>query len=250
MKYFILVLMIGGSLFLLFRPLNSEIVLPNPQLQEILNLASKHDVIIIFNSGGWGDTPLRQAKDFAPVIEGIKETLQKWGYNSAVVSYTRVEDNLLGRLAAPREFHASAENLAKEVEVLNEMFPQKKVIIAGLSNGAAFVNETMARLSEECQDKNLPVYGIAAGTPFWMEKFNSANILQLDNDGRDKLSEGDKKILLASLAKGQLKWFASKIAGKPLSFARAVKIPGHSYPWNSPEINHQIVAFLKEKFSK
>ncbi len=45
------------------------------------------DVIIIFNSGGWGNTPLEKAEDFATIIRGIQETLNQWGYNSIVVSY-------------------------------------------------------------------------------------------------------------------------------------------------------------------
>jgi pimeloyl-ACP methyl ester carboxylesterase len=149
-KQFSLTLIILCGLFFLFGP---EVIPENFQPQEILNVAKDNDVIIIFNSGGWGNTPLEKAEDFAPVIEGIQETLNKWGYRSMIIPYTRTRDDFLGKIAGAKEFfnsfQNSSENLAKEIEFLVKNFPDKKIIIAGLSSGGAFVTETYEKISQD-----------------------------------------------------------------------------------------------------
>jgi len=233
-KLFILTSVILGSLFFLF----GLEVWPEPSTnilmegQELLDLVAESDVIIIFNSGGWGNTPLEKAEDFAPIIEGIEKSLKDFGYSSLVIPYTRTKDDFFGKITGVRDFlssfKSSSEVLAEKVEFLTKNFPDKKIIVAGLSAGGAFVNETMKNISEETQDS---VYGIAAGTPFWHEKVESENILYLDNNGRDILAVGDIKSLVFSL------------------FSRTDQITiGHWYSWDSPEVGSQIVTFLKNKF--
>ena len=87
-KYGVILLISLGGLVFLFGP---EVVPENFQPQEILEISQNTDVIIIFNSGGWGDTPFEEAKDFAPIIEGIQETLEDLGYNSLVIPYKRTK---------------------------------------------------------------------------------------------------------------------------------------------------------------
>ena len=244
-KYFIIFLVLLGGLFFLFGP---EVLPENFQPQEFLDLAADGDVIIIFASGGWGNTPLEEAKDFAPIVEGIQKTLEDLGYNSLVIPYTRTKNDLLGKIASARDFffsfRASSENLAKEVEFLTEKLPDKKIILAGLSSGGAFVEETVEKISEKTQDS---VYAIVAGVPFWYNNPESKNLLQLDNNGRDSLVEGDAKSLAPSLIKAPFKWVFSKFNGENLTFSQAVRAPGHEYFWNSSEVGPQIVTFLEEK---
>ncbi|GAI55805.1 unnamed protein product, partial [marine sediment metagenome] len=62
-------LLIG--LIILFEPGD----LPdNSQFQEGLNSVSQDEIVIVFNSGGWGNTPVDEAGDFKPIIEGVQET--------------------------------------------------------------------------------------------------------------------------------------------------------------------------------
>ena len=103
-KRFIFFLVILCGLFFLFGP---EVNPENLQPQELLNLATQNDVIIIFNSGGWGNTPLEKAEDFAPIIEGIEKTLKDWGYNSLVIPYIRTKDDFLGKITGRSEEHTS-----------------------------------------------------------------------------------------------------------------------------------------------
>jgi len=242
-RYFILSLVILGSLFFLFGP---KVLPENVQFEELLNSALESDIVIIFNSGGWGNTPLEKAEDFAPIIEGIEKNLRDFGYNSLVIPYNRTKNNLFGKITGARDFlnsfQTSSEILAEKVNFLTENLPDKKIILAGLSTGGALVDETMEKISEKSQ-----VFSIEAGIPFWHNSLESENILQLNNNGKDSLSIGEIKTLIASLAKAPFKWILAKMNGEDLTFSQAIWAPGHEYFWDSPEVGPQIVIFLEEK---
>jgi len=244
LKQFILVSVVFGGLFFLF---GSEVVPENFQPQEILDIAANSDVIIIFNSGGWGDTPFEKAEDFAPIVEEIQKTLNSYGYDSIVIPYQRTKNTLPGKIASAKDFlnffNFSSDTLAKDLEFLAESLPDKKIILAGLSAGGALVEETMAKISEEAQ-----VYAVAVGIPFWQKTTESENILLLDNNGKDTLSAGEIKSLLFSLVKAPFRWIFSKINGQNLPLALAFQAPGHKYLWDLPEVGPKIISFLEEKF--
>lgn len=231
-KYLILILVISGGLFFLFGP---EVLPENFQPQEFLGLVQNADVIIIFNSGGWGNTPLEKAEDFAPIIEGIQKTLKDWGYQSVVIPYTRTRNDFLGKITGTKEFFNSFQNssglLAKEIEFLAKNFPGKKIILAGLSNGGTFVTETYKKISKDVKDS---IYTIAVGVPFWEEPIKSENVLRIDNNGKDSLAVGEIKSLFFSLIKAP--------------FIGRIHAPGHDYFWASPEVSSQIISFLENKF--
>ena len=246
LKRFIVVLVfVFGTLFV-FCP---NIVPENFSSQEILSLASDSDVVIIFNSGGWGNTPLEKAHDFAPIIKGIQETLSGWGYNSVVIPYNRTKNGFLGKISSSRDFlnsfDFSSRNLVQEVDFLAENLPGKKIILTGLSNGDTLVNRTYEKISANAQNS---VFTIAAGAPFWVKTVKSDNVLQIDSNGKDTLAKGDIKYLLLALIETPFKWVSSKITGENLSLAHAAHAYGHDYLWSLPEINSQIVTFLGNKF--
>jgi len=242
-KYFILSLVVLGSLVFLFGP---EVFPENLQPPEVLNLVSESDVIIIFNSGGWGNTPLEEAQDFTPIIDGIQETLEEWEYNTLVIPYNRTKDGFLGKVTGTKDllnsFNFSSVILAEHVEFITDKFPDKKIIIAGLSNGGAFVDETMEKIS-----KKPGVFAIEIGIPFWHETFESDSILRLNNKGEDSLVEGQMRTLIFSLVKAPFKCILAKMNGEDLAFAQAIQAPGHNYSWDSSEVGPKIVTFLRER---
>jgi len=242
----IILALIGGAVFI-FTP---DIIPENLPNQQILSMASESDVIIIFNSGGWGNTPLEKASDFAPIINGIQETLKEWGYDSIVIPYNRTRDGFLGKISSSRDFLTSfdfsSENLAREVNFLAENFPGKKIIIAGLSSGSALASMTYEKVSGNVRDS---VYAIGAGAPFWIKPYDSDNILQITNNGRDTLAKGDVVSLLVAIAKTPFIWVYSKFNGQNLTLGQAAHAYGHDYLWSSPEINSQIIGFLENKFA-
>lgn len=242
-KYFIITFTLLGGLFFLFSP---EVFPENWQFRDSLILTSQDDVIIIFNSGGWGNTPLEKAEDFAPIIKGVQETLDEWGYTSLVIPYQRTQDNFLGKITGIKgtiwSFQNQAETLSKEIEEFLKENPGKKIIIAGLSNGAAFVDDTMEKISDNVKNR---VYAIEVGVPFWKEKLNSENVLLLNNEGKDPLAKGETKVLLSSLFKAPFKWLLAKISGENLTFSQAFYMPGHEYSW--VKVKADVVTFLEDK---
>ncbi len=128
---------------------------------------------------------------------------------------------------------------------MGKKFPDKKIIIAGLSNGATFAVETYKKISEDTKGS---VYAIAAGTPFWVETLNSDNVLKLDNGGKDTLAIGEVKSLLLSLIEAPFRWILTKFNTQNIKFSKISQIAvGHYYSWSSPEVNSQIVTFLENK---
>jgi hypothetical protein len=245
-KYFIISLVTLSGLFFLFSP----VVFPeNVQFNDFLSSVPQADVIIIFNSGGWGNTSLEAAEDFEPIIEGIQKTLDEWGYNSLVIPYTRTKDNFFGKITGAKDFlnsfELSSTLLAEEIESLVREMPDKKIIVTGLSSGGAFASETYEKISEEAKDS---ITVIAAGTPFWVNISGPDNVLQLNNDGKDSLAKGKIKSLLFSLLKSPFRWLSAKTEGRALSFSQAIQAPGHNYPWDAPEVGPEIVSFLKNRF--
>lgn len=236
-KYFIITLTLLGSLFFLFSP---EVFPDNLQFKESLNLTPQNDVIIIFNSGGWGNTPLEEALDFAPVIQGIQEDLNQFGYDAVVITFNRTKDNFWGKVAGAKDFFSSfsfsSEVLAKDLEDLVNRFPDKKIVMAGLSNGATFTTKTYEKMSVKARES---VYAISAGLPFWVETEKEQNLLQLDNNGKDSLAIGDAFSLLGSLLKAPRKWLA-EIKTEQIA-------AGHLYPWERPEVGSKIITFLGNK---
>lgn len=219
----------------------------NAQLKEVISSHLNEDVVIIFNSGGWGDTPPEKAEDLTPIVDGVEKTLSEKGYKSIVIPYERTKNGFLAKIRGTREmfgyFQSQSDELAGGVKTFLENNPGKKIIMVGLSNGASFVDETMKKL-DNFQNS---VLAIEIGPPFWQKKMNSENILRLDNGDQDSLTKGDVKTLLPTLLKAFPKWFLAKITSSNLSFSRAFSFPEHKYSWESPGVSYSIDSFLDRK---
>ena len=220
----------------------------NSNFKNVLSSVPENNIVIIFNSGGWGDTPIEEATDFTPIIKGIEITLSDLGYNSIVVPYIRSKESFLGRVEGFKEtlslFPKQSQKLANEIEYFIENHPENKIIMAGLSNGATFVNRTIEKVSK---DKRNSVFAIEVGTPFWENVLKSDNVLLLDNKGKDALSEMDLKTLIWAFLKAPYKWLLAQVSRKELSFSQALYLPGHYYSWDSvfPEVKF----FLESRFA-
>jgi hypothetical protein len=244
LKYFILsATILLGLIFIFYQGSVRE----NLKKEEILSIAGNKDVLIIFNSGGWGDTPFDEAYDFKPVVEGIQQNLEEWGYSSVVIPYKRTKEGFLGRIAGLKDFLSSfrysSDDLADTIKFINEKLPEKKIIVAGLSGGAGLVSETMKKIPDKTNES---VLAIVVGPPFWTKNFNIDNLLQLNNDNKDLLTKGDVRLIFYAI-RAPFKWLALEISGHSISLAEAFEVSGHKYPWSSQEVNSQITSFLEKK---
>ena len=242
-KYLIYSLVLLGGVFFLFSP---EVLPGNSQFKEVFNSPPKNDVIVIFNSGGWGNTPLKEAKDFAPIIQGIQDTVSQWGYSSIVVPYERTENSFLGKVSGAKEtfhlFKNQAEDFSRDINDFLKKNPGKKIIIAGLCNGGIFANRVMENISSGIKNQ---VYAIEVGVPFWEETSSSDNILIVNDKEEDPLFRGEAKILFSTLFKGMSRWSLAKISGESVSLAQFFYMPGHQYSWS--EVQPEVVSFLERK---
>jgi hypothetical protein len=241
-KLVIFIILLIGLFFLLGE------VPDNSRFKTVLNSVSENNIVIIFNSGGWGDTLPEEASDFTPIIDGIQKTLSDLGYNSIVVPYTRTKESFLGRIEGVKEtlslFPNQSQKLANEIEIFIKSHPENKIIMAGLSNGAVFVNRTMMKVSENQRNS---VFAVEIGTPFWERALDSDNVLLLNNKGKDALSKMDLRTLIPSLLKSPCKWLSAQILREELSFSQALYLPGHYYGWNSVAL--EVKFFLENKFA-
>lgn len=218
------------------------------QSSEVIKEISENDFVIVFNSGGWGDTPISKADDFLPIIQGIKENLNDWGYSAVIVPYMRTKEGISSKISGTKDFLSgysfSSGKFVVELEELVKQFPNKKIILAGLSNGAAFVNEIYRRVSENIKDS---LYVIAVGAPFWTDKVENKNVLQIDNNGKDTLSNGEIGSLFLSAIKAPFIWLGANIKGENVSLSKAFRAEGHNYSWSSSDNKEKILIFLENK---
>ena len=125
-----------------------------------------NDVVIIFNSGGWGWNSTQQTPGWSGILDGIKSELERLGYSSIVLNYRRTSGGVYGCARefyeAARQYPSKAEDLAKRIEFLTEHVPGLKVIITGESTGTIISDRTMVLLKDNPQ-----VYSIQTGMPFW-----------------------------------------------------------------------------------
>jgi pimeloyl-ACP methyl ester carboxylesterase len=243
---FLALLIISFALWFIFF-LQPEAAPGAAREKELLDLAADRDVIIIFNSGGWGKTPPKAASDFAPILAGIQDSLAQRGYSSLITPFIRTPRGLTGEIEDTKDlmgsFKYSSEALAREVEFIMNNSPSKKVIIAGLSNGGGLTERAMQRLAERPG-----IYAIVAGVPRWYQIYNSDRVLYLDNNGKDKLAVGDYRAIAAAVIKAPFKWLWAKIKHQNLSLALAIDITGHDYPWSSTEVGPPVVNFINTHF--
>ena len=232
----------------LWAVLLKQDVTPGPAREKSLrDLAASKDVVIYFNSGGWGNTPVEQATDFTPVLFGIQNTLTQLGYSSVIIPFVRATSGISGKVIDLKDFLVSfkysGQALANEVNFIAGIYPGKKVIIVGYSNGGALTEKAMQGLGD-----NTSVYAVVAGVPRWFQDFTSSRLLILTNNGRDRYSAGNIGALAVAFVEAPYKWLRAKIEHRPLNFARAIEIPGHQYPWVSGLVGPPIMAFIDTYF--
>jgi hypothetical protein len=211
--------------------------------------AKDTDVVVVFNSGGWGWNFLENSPGWYDITNGIEEELDKLGYNSVLLNYQRTREGLRGIIDEFVEvltaYPSKAENLACRVEFLTEHNPDLKVIVAGESNGTVISDSVMNILRD-----NPRVYSIQTGPPFWHQNVMRERTLVLNHNGiaPDSFSQGDvPTVLWASLkALVGLAPPEEEEPGRILYFFRA---PGHDYRWQYPVVYSQITDFLGQNFS-
>jgi len=210
--------------------------------------ARDRDVVIVFNSGGWGWNLLDETPGWAGILDGIKSELEGLGYKSLVLNYRRTGSGLRGCmkefLETASRYPTKARELSKRVEFLTDHIPDLRVIVAGESNGTVITDSTMSMLRD-----NPRVYSIQTGAPFWHKPTSLDRTLLMNSNGKtiDTFSYGNIRAMLGATVKGWLGLLSpEENPGTILSWLRA---PGHDYSWRYPGVCSEVVRFLKNNFS-
>ena len=241
----ILAVVLGGLLTAYLWPEN----LPENEGQKIHDAIIPFDVVIIFNPGGWGNATLQQSRDFAPVLEGMRQTLIDLGYHPTILAYARTPSGLSGKITDIKEYFNDFENISqvqsKDLEYLSLSLPGKRFLLVGFSNGGGLTAKTMSRVHDQIR-----IDSLTAGVPFWYPTSSSPVTLVLNNEGQDTLAAGDVKEIAATIAEAPFRWLWAKIKREDLSLALALEFPGHVYTWSSPEVGPPIMKFLETNFKR
>ncbi len=217
------------------------------QLLTIYLEAKDTDVVVVFNSGGWGWNMLNNTPGWTSILNGIKSNLEGLGYKPLLLNYRRTGTGLRACIKefieASARYPSKAEGLAKRVEFLTDHLPDLRVIVAGESTGTVVTDRTMRLLRD-----NPRVYSIQTGTPFWHRPTALDRTLLMNSNGRtvDTFSYGNVPAMIWATMKSSFGLSSpDDPPGNILSWLRA---PGHDYSWQYPGVCSEVVEFLEKNF--
>jgi hypothetical protein len=207
------------------------------------------DVVVMFNSGGWGWNLTEETPGWASILDGIKTELKNLGYESVVLNYRRTSSGIRGCLTELMEaitrYPHKARELASRVEFLSVHLPDLRIIVAGESTGTVISDKTMGILKD-----NANVYSIQTGTPFWHKPTALERTLLMNSNGQgiDTFSYGNIPVMIWSTIRG---WFGmSPPDENPGNILSWLKAPGHDYSWQYPGVCNEVVGFLEMHFGE
>ncbi len=204
--------------------------------------AKDKDLILLFNPGGWGITPISDAPGWLSIINGIKGELITAGYHPVVLEYRRTTSTVLGRwkefIELLNHYPTKSRGLAERVKFLTSHIPNARVIVTGESNGTVVSDYAMALMRD-----NSRVYSIQTGTPFWHQQVVKERTLSLNSNGvrPDALSRGEVPTLIWSTVK---QWLHLSAPSDTAHLGKYLNAPGHDYSWQYPEVYTAITNFL------
>ncbi len=222
------------------------------RLLDICSRARGKDFLLIYNSGGWGSSTWEHCAQWErSIVTGVSATIERLGYTWLLIQYFRSGTSWRGRLRdVGEQFHFFANRAritAAEVEFITRHIDNLKVVLMGVSQGAAFTNAVMQQLGK--LDR---VYSIELGMffPHLSRRVLTERTLALDWNGlvpdaavRRDLLAGARAYLAAPF-----RWLAHLLKGRPVKFGHCVNVRGHNYDWGYPYVRRRVTGFLETNF--
>ncbi len=214
--------------------------------------AQDKDFLFIHNPGGWGHTPLERSLQWErSIVEGIRDIVRRLEYTWSLIQYIRTGYGWLDKMRDAKEqadfFPNKTKVMAAELKFIIQHLSHIKVIMIGVSQGAAFGNAVMQQLGISGQ-----TYSIELGMPFpyKSQRVISENTLAVDGNGLmpDALMEWDVPTIVKTYLAAPFRWIKHWLQRKPIKFTYCINVPGHDYNWDYPEVQRQIEDFLSTKF--
>ena len=207
--------------------------------------ARDKDIVIVFNSGGWGWTAIEETREGESFVTGIESQLASMGYTSLFLNHKRTAKTLDGGISelmlTVNLYPPKARDLAARVEFLTNNIPGIRVILTGVSNGTLICDGVMNILEDKPQ-----VYSIQLGPPFWNGATLSDRSLVLRGNGvvPDSFSQGD----IFTMVRANLEALFGLSQEYPGDILLYIGAPGHDYNWQYPEVRSKIIEFLHSRF--
>jgi len=222
------------------------------RLLDIHTRAKGKAFLLIHNPGGWGTTRLEHLLQWErSIVEGVSATIERLGYSCLQMQYFRTGNGwreIIGDIREQARFFASkAKVMATELQFITQHLDTLRVIMIGVSQGAAFSNAVMRQPGELRQ-----VYSIELGMPFpyRSRRVITENTLALDSNGLmpDALMEWDMPTIVKAYFVAPFRWIKYRLQRKPVKFTYCINLPGHDYNWDYPEVRQQVGDFLEINF--
>ncbi len=226
------------------------------RLGDTLSRARGKDFLVIHNPGGWGNTQLELCLDWErSIVTGVTQTMDSLGHSWELMQYFRSGNSFwyhmrdVGREAMfffrGKSFRAKV--LAAELRFVTQHLRDVKVILVGVSQGAAFSNAVMRLLGDWPK-----VYSIELGIffPHMSRRVITERTLAIDSNGfmPDPMANRNLKAGTRAYATAFFRWVQSQLRGKPVKFTHCIAVPGHEYRWEYPAVHQRIQDFLKINF--
>jgi len=226
------------------------------RLLDICTRIQGKDILLIQNPGGWGSTPL---EDLLPwersIVDGVVATIERTGYSWVLVQHFRNSNRIWSRMRDAKEeisflFNGRSrkvEEMAAEVEFIARRFDNIKIVLIGVSQGAAFSNAVMRQIRGAYQ-----IYSIELGIffPHMSRRVITERTLAIDDNGQipDPVSHGKLLVSFKAYIGAPYRWLKYRLHGQPKKLTYCVNAPGHDYNWAYPLVHERIEDFLKINF--
>jgi len=226
------------------------------RLLDICSRAQGKDFLLIHNPGGWGNTTLEHLLQWErSIVEGVSATIERLGYSWLLMQYFRSGNSWWAHMRDVKKeacFFLKGESfkagvMAAELKFIIRHLSSIKVIMIGVSQGAAFSNAVMRQLDELPQ-----VYSVELGLffPHMSRRVVTERTLAIDSNGLmpDPMAHRNLKAGFKSYITAPFRWIKYRLQGKPEKFTYCINAPGHDYNWQYPEVQRQIIDFLNLNF--
>ncbi len=211
------------------------------QLLGAYKASVKVDTIIIFNSGGFGWSPVEASPGWSTLMEGIAEEVAGLGRDVKIMDYYRTKPGISGVVDEVAAFWGlnplKSDELALRVDFLTKHLTDMRVILAGESNGSGIVEDAMQKLKE-----NRQVIGIQTG-PMMVQRsepFERSLVTRHNGERQDSLSKGDFFTIIRANFE-EIMGIEQECMGEALFYIGA---PGHHYTWETEALRQKIAGFL------
>jgi hypothetical protein len=207
--------------------------------------AQDKDVVVFFNTGGFGWDDISDTKEGQSFIDGIGSELSSLGLDPLLLNYKRTTGTINGGISevllAAGFYPTKHEDLAVKVEFLTDHIPEIKVILVGISNGTIICDDVVNVLED-----NRRLFSIQMGPPFWSDAASTERTLVLRSNGviPDSFSQGD----LVTILRANMEALFGQNQQYPGDILIYIGAPGHDYMWQYTEVRGLVLNFLKDNF--